>query len=128
MGEEDGKRIPTELEIKILQHIADEDEGDRSRWLALVNSALVCKAWTGYVRSHLYYAINMNVSRGSRQLECLHNYTHLRPFLREFTWPETGAGSTIISMRAMQILSRMSFPRLRNSDFAASIISLSWYL
>src|SRR5258706_8271553 len=89
MGEEHGKRIPTELEIEILQHIADEDEVDRARWLALINCALVCKAWTRHVRSHLYYAINMNLSRGSRQFERLRKYTHLRPFLREFTWPRT---------------------------------------
>ena len=87
MGEEHRRRIPAELEIEILQHIADEDEGDRSRWLALINCALVCKAWTIHVRSHLYYAININTSRGSRQFERLCDYTHLRPFLREFTWP-----------------------------------------
>ena len=86
MGEEHGKHIPTELEIEILQHIADEDEGDRSRWLALINCALVCKAWTRHVRSHLYYAIDMNNIMGLRQFECLREYTHLRPFLREFTW------------------------------------------
>src|SRR5258708_7008340 len=86
MGEEQGKRIPTELEIEILQHIADEDEADRARWLALINCALVCKAWTQHVRSHLYYAINMNLLRGLRQFERLREYTHLRPFLREFTW------------------------------------------
>ena len=28
----------------------------------------------------------MNPLRGSRQLERLREYTHLRPFLREFTW------------------------------------------
>ena len=89
MGEEYGKRIPTELELEILQYIADEDEGDRSRWHALINCALVCKAWTGHVRTHLYYAINMNFSRGSRQFEHLRDYTHFRPFLREFTWPQT---------------------------------------
>ncbi len=87
MREEHWKRIPTELEREILQHIADEDEGDRFRWLALINCALVCKAWTRHVRSHLYYAIDMNTSRGSRQFERLREYTHLRPFLREFTWP-----------------------------------------
>ena len=87
MGEEYAKRIPTELEIEILQHIADEDEGDHSRWTALVNCARVCKTWTRYVRSHLYYAINMNISRGSHQFESLREYTHLRPFLREFKWP-----------------------------------------
>src|SRR5258706_3042084 len=87
MGEEHGTCIPTELEIEIIQHIADEDEGDRARWLALINCALVCKAWTGHVRTHLYYAINMNLSRGSRHFERLRECTHLRPFLREFTWP-----------------------------------------
>ena len=89
MGEEHGKRIPTELEIEVLQHIADEDEADRARWLALINCALVCKAWTQHARGHLYHAINMNLSRGSRQFERLREYTHLRPFLREFTWPRT---------------------------------------
>src|SRR5882757_5273205 len=89
MGEEHRKRVPTELEIEVLQHIADEDEGDRSRWLALINCALVCKAWTGHVRAHLYYAVNMNFLRGSRQFEHLREYTHLRPFIREFTWPRT---------------------------------------
>ena len=87
MGEEHGKRVPTELEIEILQYIADEDEGDRSRWRALINCALVCKAWTGHVRTHLYYAVNMNFSRGSLQFERLREHTHLRPFVREFTWP-----------------------------------------
>src|SRR5258706_15179789 len=86
MGEEPGKRVPTELEIEILQHIADEDEGDDFRWPALINCALVCKAWTRHVRSHLYYAIDMNTSRGLLQFERLGEYTHLRPFLREFTW------------------------------------------
>src|SRR5258706_6080319 len=89
MGEEHGKRVPTELELEILQRIADEDEGDHSRWHTLVNCALVCKAWTGHVRTHLYYAVNMNFLRGSRQFERLRKYTHLRPFLREFTWPRT---------------------------------------
>jgi hypothetical protein len=46
MGKEHWKRVPAELEREILQHIANEDEGDRSRWLALINCALVCKAWT----------------------------------------------------------------------------------
>ena len=93
MGEDPGKRVPTELEIEILQHIANEDESDhfrrefRSR--ALINCALVCKAWTQHVRSHLYYAIDMNTWRGSRKFERLREYTHLRPFLREFTWPRT---------------------------------------
>jgi len=87
MGEENAKRIPTELEIEVLQHIADEDEGDHSRWLALVNCALVCKAWTRYVRGHLYYAINMNMFKGLLLFEHIRQYPHLRPFLREFTWP-----------------------------------------
>jgi hypothetical protein len=87
MGEEHTKRIPTELEIEVLQHIADEDESDRSRWLALANCALVCKAWTGHVRSRLYYAIDTNIFRGALQFERLRKYTHLRPFVREFTWP-----------------------------------------
>jgi hypothetical protein len=82
------KPIPAELEIGVLQQIAYEDERDHSRWLALVNCALVCKAWTGYTRGHLYYAINMNLPRGKRQFERLRQYTHLRPFLREFTWPQ----------------------------------------
>jgi hypothetical protein len=87
MEEEHAKRIPTELEIEVLRHIADEDEGDHSRWLVLANCALVCKAWTGHVRSHLYYAVNMNKFRGLLQFGRLREYTHLRPFLREFTWP-----------------------------------------
>ena len=87
MGDEHWRHIPTELEREILQHIANEDEGDHSRWLALINCALVCKAWTGHVRSHLYYAIDMNTLQGSSQFERLREYTHLRPFLREFTWP-----------------------------------------
>ena len=87
MGDEHWRRIPTELEREILQHIANEDEGDRSRWLALINCALVCKAWTRHVRSHLYYAIDMNTLRGSLQFERLRKHTHLRPFLREFKWP-----------------------------------------
>jgi hypothetical protein len=89
MGGEHVKRIPTELEIGVLQHVAYEDERDHSRWHALVNCALVCKAWTGYARGHLYYAIDMNLSRGKRQFERLREYTHLRPFLREFTWPSS---------------------------------------
>jgi hypothetical protein len=87
MGEHT-KRIPTELEIEVLQHIADEDESDHSRWLALVNCALVCKAWAGYARSHLYYAIDTTFRRGKLQFKRLCEYTHLRPFLREFTWPQ----------------------------------------
>jgi hypothetical protein len=88
MGEEHARRIPTELEIEVLQHIADGEEGDHSRSLALVICALVCKAWLGYARSYLYYSIDMNHSRGKRQFERLHEYTHLRAFLREFTWPQ----------------------------------------
>jgi len=88
MGEGHAKRIPTELEIKVLQYIAGEDEEDHSRWLDLVNCALVCKAWTEYARSHMYYAIDMNILRGNIQFERLREYTHLRPFLREFTWPQ----------------------------------------
>src|SRR5258706_1546586 len=87
MAEDHWKRIPTELEREILQHIADEDEGDHFCSLALINCAIVCKAWTQHVRSHLYYAIDMNTSWGSRQFERLREYTHLRPFLRDFTWP-----------------------------------------
>jgi len=55
--------------------------------LSIVNCALVCKAWTGHARSHLYYAANINGFRGLSQLERLCKYTHLRPFLQEFTWP-----------------------------------------
>ena len=84
MGEEYARRIPTELEIEVLRHIASEDE---SSWHTLVNCTLVCKAWTRHARSHLYYAINVNSSRGRRQFECLREYGHLWPFLREFTWP-----------------------------------------
>ena len=87
MGDEHWRRIPTELEREILQHIANEDEGDRSRWLALINCALVCKAWTRHVRSHLYYAININTLKGLCQFKRLREHTHLRPFLREFIWP-----------------------------------------
>jgi hypothetical protein len=100
MGEEHAKRIPTELEIEVLQHIADEGEDDHSRWLALINCALVCKAWTGYARGHLYYAINMNSSRGIRQFERLREYTHLRPFLREFTWPQKSSSYSFNSRDA----------------------------
>jgi len=89
MGERRARRIPTELETEVLQHIADEDEGDHSRWVALVNCALVCKAWTGHVRSHLYYAVDMSKPRGLLQFRRLREYTHLRPFLREFTWPRS---------------------------------------
>ena len=99
MGEERARRIPTELEIEVLQHLASEghiaregrivieNESDHACWHALVNCALVCKAWTGYARSHLYYAINVESLRGKRQFECLREYSHLRPFLREFKWP-----------------------------------------
>jgi len=86
MGEEYSKRLPTELEIKILQHIADEGEGHHP---VLVGCALVCKAWTEHVRPHLYYSINMNTSRGSRQFEVLREYPYLRPFVRDFKWPRT---------------------------------------
>ena len=84
MGEEYSKRMPTELEIKILQHIADEGKGHHS---ALVECALVCKAWTEHVRRHLYYYINMNTLRGSRQFDILREYPYLRPFVRDFKWP-----------------------------------------
>jgi len=93
MGEENARRIPTELEIEVLQHIADEDEGDHSRWLALVNCALVCKAWTRYVRVHLYYAININMFKGLLLFEHIRQYPHLQPFLREFTWPRNWKAS-----------------------------------
>ena len=86
MGEEYSKRLPTELEIKILQHIADEGEGHHR---ALVQCALVCKAWTEHVRPHLYYTLNMNISRGSRQFEALREYPYLRSFVRDFKWPRT---------------------------------------
>ena len=89
MGEEHARRIPTELEIKILQHIADEDEADHSCWSALVQCALVCKAWTEHVRRHLYYAINMNKLRGALQFNSLRQYAHLRCFVRDFVWPQT---------------------------------------
>jgi hypothetical protein len=88
MGEEHAKRNPTELEIKVLQHIADEDEGNHSCWHALVNCVLVCKAWARHVRSQLYYAGNMNNLKGIVQFEYLCQCTHLWPFLREFTWPQ----------------------------------------
>jgi hypothetical protein len=89
MGEEYARRIPPELEIEILQHIADEGDGDHSRWSALVQCALVCKAWTEHVRRHLYYAINMNKLGGSLQFESLRQYAHLRPYVRDFKWPRT---------------------------------------
>ena len=87
MEEDHARRIPTELEIEVLRHIASEDESDHPRWFALAKCALVCKAWTGHARSHLYYAINLNYSMGKRQFRSLREYSHLRPFLREFTWP-----------------------------------------
>ena len=86
MGEEHARRIPIELEIEVLQYIASKDESGHSRWLALANCALVCKAWTRHARSHLYYSINVDSSRGRLQFEYLREYSHLRPFLREFTW------------------------------------------
>ena len=89
MGEECTKQIPAELEIEILQHIADEDETYWSRWSALCKCARVCKAWTEHVRVHLYYTINMNKLRGSLQFESLRRYAHLRPFVRDFKWPRT---------------------------------------
>ena len=89
MAERYIKRIPTELEIEILQCIADEDEGDLSRWHALLACALVCKAWAEHVQRHLYYAINMNIGRGACQFKCLRQYSHLRPFVRDFKWPRT---------------------------------------
>ena len=128
MGEEHGKRVPTELEIEILQHIADEDKVERARWLALINCALVCKAWTGHVRSHLYYAINMNFLRGSLQFERLREYTHLRPFLREFTWPRaqsfygfnasdadiiTDVAPTVTKLRFRRVIYRSVEPPLK---------------
>jgi len=84
MGEEYSKRLPTELEIKILQHIADEGEGHHP---ALVECALVCKAWAEHVRPYLYYSINMDILRGSRQFTILREYPYLRPFVRDFKWP-----------------------------------------
>jgi hypothetical protein len=109
MGEEHAKRIPTELEIEVLQHIADDDEGGHSRSLALVNCALVCKAWTGYARSHLYCAIDMNPSRGKCQFERLCEYTYLRLFvnLHGLGWPWR---RTSVIMRAMQVISRILLP------------------
>jgi hypothetical protein len=95
MGEEYDRRIPTELEIEILQHIADEDDDDYYRWSALVQCALVCKAWTEHVRRHLYYAINMNKLGGSLQFESLRQYAHLRPFVRDFKWPRTESGESM---------------------------------
>jgi len=95
MEGEYAKRVPTELEIKILQHIADEDEGDHSRWSALVQCALVCKAWTEHVRRHLYYAIDMNVLGGSLRFESLRQYAYLRPFVRDFKWPRTELGGSL---------------------------------
>ena len=89
MGEAYARRIPIELELKILQHIVDEGEGDHFRWSALVSCALVCKAWTEHVRGHLYYSINMNKRSGSLRFESLRQYPHLRPFVRDFKWPRT---------------------------------------
>jgi len=84
MGGEYARRLPTELETKILQYIADEGDGHHP---ALVECALVCKAWTEHVRPHLYYTLNMNTLRGSRQFEILREYPYLRPFVRDFRWP-----------------------------------------
>ena len=94
MGEVYTKRIPTELEIEILQLIADEDEPYWSRWAALSNCALVCKAWTKHARRHLYYTIDKNTLRGSLQFESLRQYAHLRPFVRDFKWPRMGSRSS----------------------------------
>ena len=98
MAEEHERRIPTELEIEVLRHIASENESGHSRWHALVNCARVCKAWTGYARSHLYYSINVNSSRGKRQFECFREYSHLRPFLREFTWPRAQLFPSVVPL------------------------------
>ena len=87
MGEEYTKRIPTELEIEILQHIADGDDPYWYRLYALSKCARVCKAWTEQVRRHLYCTINMNKLRGSLQFKSLRRYAHLRPFVRDFKWP-----------------------------------------
>ena len=92
MGEEYARRLPTELEITILQHIADEGEGHHR---ALVQCALVCKAWTEHVRPHLYYTLNMNILKGSRQFKTLREYPYLRPFVRDFKWPRTGVEKTL---------------------------------
>jgi hypothetical protein len=130
MGEEHVKRMPTELEIKVLQHIADGVESDHSRWLALISCALVCKAWTGHVRSYLYYAININSFRGSLQFERLREYTHLRPFLREFTWPHKSSlysfiasdadtikdiAPTVTKLRFRGVSHRLLEPRLKEA-------------
>jgi hypothetical protein len=105
------KRIPTELEVEILQHIVSDGKGDHFRWSALIPCALVCKAWTEHVRRHLYYAINMNKLDGSLQFESLRQYAHLRPYVRDFKWPRTELGGRYIaSAQAMQILSRKSLP------------------
>jgi hypothetical protein len=94
MGEESIRRIPTELEITILQCIADEEEHDSSHWLTLFNCALVCKAWAEHARRHLYYAIDMNIPMGNDQFQSLRQYSHLRPFVRDFEWPQTELGKS----------------------------------
>src|SRR5260370_26245110 len=83
MAEEYSKHLPTELESKILQYVADGDESDRS----LFNCALVCKAWAEHAQRLLYYAINMHNSRGREKLHRLGQYPYLRPFVRHVKWP-----------------------------------------
>jgi len=126
MEEEHAKRIPTELEIEVLQHIANEDEHDNSRWLALVNCALVCKTWTGHVRCHLYYAVHINGSRGLHQFECLRKYTHLRPFLREFTWPRSwmlsfNASDADIIKDIAPTITKLRFRRVNHQSLVPSL-------
>jgi len=98
MGEEYVRRLPTELEIKVLEHIADEGEGHHP---AHVECALVCKAWTEHVRPHLYYTLNMNILKRSRQFKTLREYPHLRPFVRDFKWPSTGYGRALYCFGAI---------------------------
>jgi hypothetical protein len=97
MGEVSTKHVPTELEITILQCIADEDERDSSYWRTLFICGLVCKAWAEHARRHLYYAIDMNILRGNDQFESLRQYSHLRPFVRDFEWPRTESGKSLYS-------------------------------